>query len=101
MAGFYQNPYPFQARPAQVPQPVSGAGQFLTPFQQMQQVMTVMNNPAAFLKQRFPDIPNEIMHDPNQIMQYLQQTKGITNQDIQQIQAQMPGMQNGGNPWQR
>lgn len=70
-----------------------GAGQFFNPFQRMQQVMSVMNNPAAFLKQRFPDIPDEIMYDPNRILQYLQQTRGITNEDIQQIQ--------GGIPWQR
>lgn len=78
-----------------------GAGQFLNPFQRMQQVMSVMNNPAAFLKQKFPDIPDEIMNDPNRILQYLQQTRGISNQDLQQVQAQMPGMQNGGIPWQR
>lgn len=72
-----------------------GANQFMTPFQKVQQVMSVMNNPASFLKQRFPDIPNEIMYDPNQIMQYLQRTRGITDKDVQQI------MQNGGIPWQR
>jgi hypothetical protein len=60
----------------------------------MQQVMSAMQNPAAFLKQRFPDIPDEIMYDPNRIMQYLQQTRGITDQEIQQV------MQNGGIPWQ-
>jgi hypothetical protein len=72
-----------------------GAGQFLNPFQQMQQVMSVMNNPAAFLKQRFPDIPDGIMNDPNQILQYLQQTRGITDQDIQQT------TQNIRNQWSR
>lgn len=71
----------------------SGAGQFLSPYQKMQQVMSAMNNPAAFLKQRFPDIPDDIMYDPNQILQYLQRTRGITNEDINQIQ--------GGIPWQR
>ena len=82
--------------PVQMPtQQNPGAGQFLNPFQQMQQVMSVMNNPAAFLKQKFPDIPDEIMYDPNQIMQYLQRTRGITNQDIQNV------IQNGGISWQR
>lgn len=75
-------------------QQMPGAGQFLTPYQRMQQVMSAMQNPAAFLKQRFPDIPDEIMYDPNRIMQYLQQTRGITDQEIQQV------MQNGGIPWQ-
>lgn len=88
--------------PTQIPvaPPNPGAGQFLNPFQRVQQVMSVMNNPIAFLKQKFPDIPDEIMNDPNQIMQYLQRTRGITDQDIQQVQAQVPGMQNGGIPWQ-
>ena len=70
-----------------------GAGQFMNPYQRVQQVMSAMNNPAAFIKQQFPDIPDEIMYDPNQILQYLQRTRGITNEDIQQIQ--------GGIPWQR
>lgn len=80
-------PAPVQA-PAQ-PQPY-GAGQFLNPYQKMRQVMSAMNNPPAFLKQRFPDIPDEIMHDANRILQYLQQTRGITNEDIQQIQGVIP-----------
>lgn len=87
------NPAPAMSTPTPQPQQMPGARQFLNPFQQMQQVMSAMNNPAAFLKQRFPDIPNEIMHDPNQILQYLQQTRGITNEDIQRVQ--------GGIPWQR
>lgn len=78
----------------QIPTPVqssaNGAGQFLNPYQQVQQVMSVMNNPAAFLKQRFPDIPDEIMYDPNRILRYLQQTRGITNEDIQKIQGGIP-----------
>lgn len=86
-------PAPAMSTPTPQPQQMPGAGQFLNPFQQMQQVMSAMNNPAAFLKQRFPDIPNEIMNDPNQILQYLQQTRGITNEDIQRVQ--------GGIPWQR
>lgn len=88
------NPYPVYSVPqASGMQQMPGAGQFLNPFQKMQRVMSVMNNPAAFLKERFPDIPDEIMHDPNRILQYLQQTKGITNEDIQRVQ--------GGIPWQR
>lgn len=86
-------PAPAMSTPTPQPQQMPGTGQFLNPFQQMQQVMSAMNNPAAFLKQRFPDIPNEIMHDPNQILQYLQQTRGITNEDIQRVQ--------GGIPWPR
>lgn len=73
-----------------VPQPMN-------PMQRMQAVMNAMRNPSAFLKQKFPDIPDGILNDPNQIMSYLQQTRGISNQDIQRVQAQI--MQ-GGTPWQ-
>lgn len=69
-----------------------GAGQFLTPYQQMQQVMSAMQNPAAFLKQRFPDIPDDIMYDPNRVMQYLQKTRGITDQQIQQTMQTVGNM---------
>lgn len=54
-------------------------------FQMMGQFAQAMQNPAAFIIQRFPDIPAEIQNDPNKILAYLQQTRGITNQDIQQL----------------
>lgn len=48
-----------------------------------------MRNPAAFAKQAFPDIPDAIQNDPNQILGYLQQTRGISNAQIQQILGMM------------
>ena len=57
---------------------------FQNPLQRMQMIMQAMQNPAAFVRQQFPDIPSQIMNDPNQILSYLQQTRGITNQQIQQ-----------------
>ena len=54
----------------------------MNPFQQ---ILAAMNNPAKFIKQRFPDIPDNISNDPNQILEYLQRTRGITNQQIQQL----------------
>lgn len=73
------------------------APQPMNPMQRMQAVMNAMQNPAAFLKQKFPDIPDEILNDPNRILSYLQQTRGISNQDIQRVQSQMV---QGGAPWQ-
>lgn len=73
------------------------APQPMNPMQRMQAVMNAMRDPAAFLKQKFPDIPDGILNDPNQIMSYLQQTRGISSQDIQRVQAQI--MQ-GGTQWQ-
>ncbi len=64
----------------------------VNPMQKIQMVMRAMQNPGAFLKQKFPDIPDQYMNNPNLIMQYLQQTRGITEQDIQNVQAQIPQM---------
>lgn len=61
------------------------------PFNPLQQIMSAMNNPAAFIKQRFPDIPDSMMSDPNQILSYLQQTRGISGQQIQQLVNQYGG----------
>lgn len=79
--------------PQQPPQPP------MNPMQKMRMVMQAMTNPAAFVKQQFPDIPDDMLNDPNRIMQYLQQTRGISNQDIQQVTAQI--QQGGANQWPR
>jgi len=63
----------------------TGSPHFSNPFQKMQYIMQAMNNPSAFVKQHFPDIPDNIQNDPNQILGYLKQTRGITDQQIQQI----------------
>ena len=54
-------------------------------YQRVNQIMQGMQNPAAFVKQQFPDIPDNIMNDPNQILQYLQQTRNISNEQLQQM----------------
>lgn len=72
-----------------VPQQVSPPS-FNNPMQKMNYILQAMKNPAAFVKQHFPDIPNEIANDPNKILGYLQQTRGLTDQQIQQAQ-QMVG----------
>lgn len=63
----------------------SGGVPMMTPAQRAAFVMQAMTNPAAFAKQQFPDIPNDILNDPQQILRYLQQTRGISDQDIQRI----------------
>lgn len=64
--------------------------QFRNPWQKAQFLMQAMRNPAAFVKQHIPDIPENIQNDPNQILQYLQQTRGVTNEQIQQLAQQIP-----------
>lgn len=77
--------------PTGVPTPsFSGGMQFQNPIQKMQYIMQAMQNPAAFVRNAFPDIPGEIQHDPNRILQYLQQSRGITDDQIRQVQNQMP-----------
>lgn len=63
---------------------------FQNPVQKMQYILQAMQNPAAFVKQAIPDLPDSISNNPNQILQYLQETRGISNEQIQQIASQMP-----------
>lgn len=63
---------------------------FNNPIEKMQFLMQAMRNPAAFVKQYLPDIPPQIQNDPNQILSYLQQTRHISNQDIQNLLSRNP-----------
>lgn len=54
-------------------------------YQRANQIMQSMQNPAAFVKQQFPDVPDNILNDPNQVLQYLQQTRNISNAQLQQM----------------
>ena len=62
----------------------------MNPLMKMQYMVQAMRNPAAFVRQAFPDIPVEIQNNPNQILQYLQQTRHISNQQIQNLINQNP-----------
>lgn len=64
--------------------------QAMNPAQKMNYLMQAMANPAAFVKQMIPDIPVQIQNNPTQILSYLQQTRGITNQQIQTLLNQNP-----------
>ena len=60
------------------------------PMQEANYILQAMRNPPAFIKERFPDIPDDIANDPNLILSYLQKTRGITNDQIQQIMQLYP-----------
>lgn len=47
--------------------------------------MQSLQNPAAFVKQQFPDVPDTILNDPNQVLQYLQRTRNISSDQLKQI----------------
>ena len=51
-------------------------------YQKVNQIMQSMQNPAAFVKQQFPDVPENILNNPNQVLQYLQQTRNISNEQL-------------------
>lgn len=64
----------------------------MNPMQKIGFVRQAMANPGLLIKQRFPDIPDQIMNDPGQILAYLQRTRGITDQQIRQLTSQFGGM---------
>lgn len=70
--------------------PVNNGFQFQNPMQKAQAIMQAMRNPAEFVRQHIPDLPENIANNPDQILNYLQQTRGITQQQIQQIAQQNP-----------
>lgn len=72
------------------PQGMSSTPQFANPIQKANYIMQAMTNPAAFVRQALPDIPAQIQNNPNQILQYLQQTRHISNQQIQNLLNQNP-----------
>lgn len=57
-------------------------------------IFQTLRNPATFAKQQFPDIPDSMMNNPEEILGYLQQTRGIDNNQLQQILGRYP--YNGG-----
>lgn len=63
---------------------------FQNPLQKANYILRTLTNPAAFVKQQFPDIPDSMMNDPRQILGYIQETRGIDNNQIQQILGQFP-----------
>lgn len=73
------------------PQPQSQMQQApMTPVSRANAIYQAMMNPSAFVQQAIPDLPPQIAHDPNQILQYLQQTGRVTPQQIQQVANSIP-----------
>lgn len=69
-----------------IPNPQSNITKFQNPVQQAQYIMNAMRNPAAFIQEQFPDVPEDIRNNPNDVLNYLQKTRGNKlMQDIQRI----------------
>ena len=76
---------PYQGAPSNFP-PVYRAPR-QNPMQFVANLMKAMIDPAAFVRQNFPDIPANIQNDPNQVFNYLQQTRPqVSSQQIQEAQ---------------
>jgi len=59
----------------------------------LERARSMMQNPQQALRQFLPGLPEQIANDPNQIINWLQQTGRVTPQQIQtaqQIQQMMP-----------
>lgn len=69
-----------------------GTPQRMNPMQQAQYITNAMRNPAAFVQEQFPDVPENLRNNPDAVLNYLAQTRG--NRFIQQMQ-QVSGMQGG------
>ena len=66
----------------QAPQPIKSAPTH-NPFQI---IMNAMRNPAAFVQEQFPDVPENIRNNPDAVLKYLQQTRGAQfTQQMQQV----------------
>ena len=63
---------------------------FQNPIQKAAYIMQALTNPAAFVKQQFPDVPDGIVNDPIQVRNYIQQSRGISDQQLRQIMNQYP-----------
>lgn len=62
----------------------SNPNTFQNPIQQANYIMQAMRNPVAFVKEQFPDVPDNIINNPNVVLDYLKKTRG--NKFIQQMQ---------------
>ena len=70
--------------------PVFPTNRINTPAGKLQTLIQAINNPVVFVRNAFPDIPENIINDPNQILQYLKQTRGIPDQEVQKLINQIP-----------
>ena len=53
-------------------------------------IAQAMRNPQAYAMQAFSDVPRELWNDPAQALQYIQQTRNISQADIQNMIGSLP-----------
>ena len=55
------------------------------PMQMAATISQAMKNPAMFARQAFSDVPSEMWNDPSRALQYIQQTRGLSDADLQNL----------------
>ena len=60
------------------------------PMNVMGQIAQAMRNPQAFAMQAFSDVPREMWNNPEQALQHIMQTRGLTQADIQNMISSLP-----------
>lgn len=73
-----QGGYPQRPVPQANPQNLMGA------------IAQAMQNPQAYAMQAFSDVPRELWANPERALQYIQQTRNISQADIQNMISSLP-----------
>jgi len=58
-------------------------------FGRMQQLAGMFRNPQGMIHQVFPDAPAEVQNDPNQFLQWMQQSGKVNPQMVQMARNMM------------
>ena len=62
----------------------------MNPMAFMGQISQAMRNPQYFAMQAFPDVPAEMWNNPEQALQHIMRTRGLTQADVQNMIAGLP-----------
>lgn len=62
----------------------------MNPVGMMGQLSQAMQNPMSYAMQAFQDVPREMWSNPQQALQYIMQTRGLTQADVQNMINSLP-----------
>lgn len=62
----------------------------MNPVGMMGQLSQAMQNPQSYAMQAFQDVPREMWNNPQQALQYIMQTRGLTQADVQNMINSLP-----------
>lgn len=62
----------------------------MNPMAVMGQLSQAMQNPQFYAMQAFKDVPRDLWNNPSQALQYIMQTRGLTQGDIQSMIGSLP-----------